>query len=348
MSKLFNSMVKVAGNKYASIVAEGNIADVDTYYDTGSYILNALVSGSIYKGIPANKTTAFAGETTTGKTFFALNIVRKFLEQHKDGFVFYFDSESSVTTEMLTLRGINLDSIAILPVATVQEFRSQAVRMLDTYLADKEANPENSKPILFVLDSLGALSTTKEMTDIAEGSETRDMTRAQLIRGAFRVLDLKLGVAKVPLIVTNHTSQVIGAYIPTRVQAGGEGLPYAGDSIIFLKKAKERDKTTKEITGVWITCTNQKSRLTVENKEVEVLLDYSKGLDRYSGLYEISEKYGLIVDDGKYKLIKPTSVKAYKKDIEADPEHYFKSKEFLDAVDTICQQEFTYGSSQAS
>src|SRR6266850_4257079 len=191
MASLFNSMLKVASNKYASKVSEGNIADVESYIDTGSLALNALTSGSIYGGIPSNKTVTFAGESTTGKTYFVLNIIREFLEKHKDGFVFYFDSESSVTTDMLTSRGIDIERIAILPVVTVQEFRSQVVRMLNQYIEDSEADPENKKPILFALDSLGALSTTKEITDVAEGNETRDMTRAQLIRGMFRVLDLK-------------------------------------------------------------------------------------------------------------------------------------------------------------
>jgi RecA/RadA recombinase len=341
-----NSMLKAAGNKYASKVSEGNLADVDTYIDPGSLALNALASGSVYGGIPSNKTSIFAGESTTGKTFFALNVIRKFLEDNENGFVFYFDSESSVTTEMLTSRGIDIERIAILPVVTVQEFRSQVVRMLDQYILDVEADPENRKPILFVLDSLGALSTTKEITDIAEGNETRDMTRSQLIRGMFRVLDLKLGVAKVPLIITNHTYAVIGSYVPTRVQSGGEGGVYGADNIIFLKKSKDKDKETKEVTGVLITCTNQKSRLTIENREVQVVLDYQNGLQRFSGLLDLAIKYGLVKQDGKHQLVVPTGVKTFKKDLEAEPEKFFDNKEFLDAIDAACKVEFTYGASK--
>jgi RecA/RadA recombinase len=341
-----NQMLKVAGNKYASKVSEGNVSDVDSWFDTGSLSLNALVSGSIYKGIPSNKTVVFAGESTTGKTYFALNIVRQFLNDNKDGFVFYFDSESAITTEMLSSRDIDLDRIAILPVATIQEFRSQMVRMLDTYIQDSEADPQNIKPLLFVLDSLGALSTTKEISDIAEGNETRDMTRAQLIRGMFRVLDLKLGVAKVPLIVTNHTYAVIGAYIPTNVQSGGGGIQYAGDNVIFLSKTKDKEKGSKDVTGVIITCKNQKSRLTIENKQIEVVLDYQNGLQRFSGLLDLAIKYGLIKDDGKYQLVVPTGVKTYKKDLEAEPEKFFDNKQFLDAIDAACKVEFTYGSTK--
>lgn len=343
MSKLMNQMLKVASNRYASKVSEGNVADVTSWYDTGSLSLNALVSGSIHKGIPANKTVVFAGESTTGKTFFALNVVRQFLNDNPDGFVFYFDSESAITTDMLVSRGIDLDRIAIMPVATVQEFRSQMVRMLDTYIQDSEADPENKKPLLFVLDSLGALSTTKEISDIAEGSETKDMTRAQLVRGMFRVLDLKLGVAKVPLIVTNHTYAVIGSYVPTREQSGGDGIKYAGDNVIFLTKKKDKDKTTKEVTGVVITCKNQKSRLTIENKQIDVVLDYQDGLQRYSGILDIALKYEIIKLEGKTWIGPGISV-GKKELLENEPEKYFAdNKEFLDAVDAACKVEFTYG-----
>ena len=140
---IFDNMLKVAGNKYASKVSDGNIADVDTFFDTGSYSLNALLSGSIYGGVPANKVQVFAGESTTGKTFFALNVAKKFLIDNPDGFVFLFDSESAVTTEMLVAREIDLKRIAIMPVVTIEEFRSQAVRMLDTYIVDAEADPKN-------------------------------------------------------------------------------------------------------------------------------------------------------------------------------------------------------------
>jgi RecA/RadA recombinase len=344
---LFDNMIKIAGNKYAGKVSDGNVSDVSTYFDTGSYALNALVSGSIYNGIPSNKTVVFAGESATGKTFFALNIVRQFLEDHEDGMVFYFDSESAVTTDMLSSRGVDIERVAIFPVVTIQEFRSQAVRALDMYIADTEANPKNRKPILFVLDSLGALSTTKEITDIAEGNETRDMTRAQLVRGMFRVLDLKLGVAKVPLIVTNHTYQVVGAYIPTRTMSGGEGTAYGADNIVFLKKSKDKNKETKEVTGIFITCTNQKSRLTVENKEVEIVLNYQTGLQRFSGLLDIALKHEIIKQDGKM-WVGPGGIKAYKKDLEAEPEKYFNNKEFLAAIDAACLSEFTYGSSKTN
>ena len=142
--------------------------------------------------------------------------MREFLKENEKGFVFYFESESAISKQMLSDRGVDTKRIGIIPVATVQEFRTQAIKILDRYMEQKER-----LPMLFVLDSLGNLSTDKEISDMSDGKDTRDMTRAQLIRGAFRVLTLKLGKAQVALVVTNHVYDVTGAYVPIKKMGGG-------------------------------------------------------------------------------------------------------------------------------
>ena len=173
-------------------------------------------------------------------------------------------------------KGIDTKRMVILPVTTVQEFRTQSLNVLNKYLE----TPEGQRvPMMLCLDSLGMLSTTKEVEDTAEGKETRDMTRAQVLKAAFRVLTLKLGKAKVPMVVTNHTYDVVGSYIPMKEMGGGSGLKYAASSIVYLSKKKEKDGT--EVIGNIVKIKNQKSRLTKENSMCEVRLTYDKGLDRY-------------------------------------------------------------------
>jgi RecA/RadA recombinase len=333
----FDSLIKEAGNKYASRVSEGNDSDVESYISTGSYSLNALLSGSIYGGLPGNKITALAGESSTGKTFYALNVVREFLNNNSEGAVFYFESESAITTDMLVDRGIDIDRVYIIPVATIQEFRTQVVKILDKYLETPE---KDRKPMFMVLDSLGMLSTEKEVADMAAGEDKRDMTRAQLIRGSFRVLTLKLGRAKVPMLLTNHTYQVVGSYVPTRDMGGGEGLKYAASTIIFLSKKKDKEGT--DVVGNIITARLQKSRMTIENKKVETLLNYQEGLNPYYGLLEIAEKYEIIKKvSTRYEM--PDGTKVFEKAINEQPEKYF-TKDVLDKIDEACKKEFLYGS----
>ena len=219
MSDFLKDIIKETGNEYAGLVSDGiDSADVTSFIDTGSYSFNALLSGSIYGGMPSNKITAIAGEAATGKTFFALGICKAFLDKDPDAGIIYFESESAISKQMIESRGIDSKRMVIVPVGTVQEFRNQSIKILDKYMEQTE---KVRKPLLFVLDSLGMLSTTKEMEDTAAGKETRDMTRSQIVKSTFRVLTLKLGRANCPLIMTNHTYDVIGSMFPQKEMGGG-------------------------------------------------------------------------------------------------------------------------------
>ena len=339
MTEFLKNIIKDVGNEYASLVSDGvEAGDVDSFIDTGSYIFNALLSGSLHGGLPSNKITALAGESATGKTYFLMGIVKNFLDKDPDAGVIYFESESALTKQLIIDRGIDSKRMVIMPVTTVQEFRHQTLKVLDAYLLQNEAD---RKPLFLCLDSLGMLSTTKEVEDTAEGKETRDMTRAQVLKAAFRVLTLKLGRAKVPMVVTNHTYDVVGSLFPQKEMGGGSGLKYAASSIVYLSKKKEKDGT--EVVGNIIHCKNHKSRLTVENRIVDVRLTYNAGLDRYYGLLELAEKYEIFKKvSTRYEL--PDGTKQFGKTILNDPETYF-TEDIMKQLDDAATKEFRYARS---
>jgi RecA/RadA recombinase len=227
--------------------------------------------------------------------------------------------------------------MVIVPVATVQEFRHQSIKVIDKYL---EQDEKTRKPIMFVLDSLGMLSTTKEMQDTADGKETRDMTRSQIVKAAFRVLTLKLGKAKVPMIMTNHTYDVIGSMFPQKEMGGGSGLKYAASNIVYLSKRKEKDG--KEVIGNIIHCKNYKSRLTKENALIDVRLTYKDGLDRYYGLLDLAIKHN-IFKSVSTRIELPDGTKQYAKTINNEPDKFF-TKDVLAQLDEAAKKEFLYGS----
>ncbi len=335
MSEIFKEIAKL--NEYASIVSDGvEAGDVTEFIDTGSYIFNGLLSGSLYGGLPQNKITALAGESATGKTYFLMGIVKNFLDSNPSAEVVYFESESAITQQMVIDRGIDPKRMMIVPVTTVQEFRTIALKGLDIYLAKDESE---RTPMFMCLDSLGMLSTTKEVEDTAEGKETRDMTRAQVLKAAFRVLTLKLGRAKVPMVITNHTYDVVGSMFPTKEMGGGSGLKYAASNIVYLSKRKEKDGS--EVVGNIIHCKNHKSRLTVENKMVDVRLTYDKGLDKYYGLLELAEKHGVFKKvSTRFEL--PDGSKQFGKTILNEPEKYF-TEEIMTQLEEAANKEFRYG-----
>ena len=327
-------IVKEIGDDYTQLAKD--IDGTEQYIDTGSYIFNGLVSGSIFGGVSSNKITAIAGESSTGKTFFSLAVVKNFLDTNPDGYCLYFDTEAAVNKGLLESRGIDMNRLVVVNVVTIEEFRSKALRAVDIYL---KTPTEDRKPCMFVLDSLGMLSTEKEIRDALDDKQVRDMTKSQLVKGAFRMLTLKLGQANVPLIVTNHTYDVIGAYVPTKEMGGGSGLKYAASTIIYLSKKKEKDG--KEVIGNIIKAKTHKSRLSKENKTVEIRLYYDeRGLDKYYGLLELGEIGGLWKNvAGRYEM---NGKKIYAKQILANPEEYF-DEYVMQALDEIAKKEFSYG-----
>ena len=340
MKDFLKEIIKETGNEYAALASEGITAgDVTSYIDTGSYSFNALLSGSIYGGLPGNRITAIAGEAATGKTFFALGVIKHFLDKDKNSGVIFFESENAVSKEMIDNRGVDSTRVVVVPVSTVQEFRSQSIKILDKYLEQEE---KDRQPLMFVLDSLGMLSTTKEMTDTAEGKETRDMTRAQIVKSTFRVLTLKLGQANVPLLMTNHTYDVIGSMFPQKEMGGGSGLKYAASTIIYLGKRKEKLGT--EVIGNIIHCKIYKSRITKENAKVDVKLTYKHGLDKHYGLLELGEEAG-IFKKVSTRFEMPDGSKVFGKQINDNPDKYF-TKEILKKIDEYANKKFTYGSDE--
>jgi RecA/RadA recombinase len=328
-------IVKEIGDDFTKLASD--IDETESYVDTGSYVFNALVSGSIFGGVSGNKITAIAGESSTGKTFFSLAVVKNFLDSNPDGYCLYFDTEAAVNKPLLESRGIDLTRFVVVNVVTIEEFRNKALKAIDIY---SKSPVEERKPCMFVLDSLGMLSTSKEINDVLNDKEVRDMTKSQLIKGTFRMLTLKLGQANVPLIVTNHTYDVIGAYVPTKEMGGGSGLKYAASSIIYLSKKKEKDGT--EVIGNLIKAKTHKSRISKENKDVTIRLYYDeRGLDRYYGLLELGEIGGLWKNvAGRYEI---DGKKIYAKEILKTPEKYF-TEEVMQKLDEIAHQEFSYGS----
>lgn len=332
-----SQVIKDSKNEFASLAADGIAAgDIESFVDTGSYVFNALVSGSLFGGIPSNKITAIAGESGTGKTFFCLSVVRNFLNTNPDAGVIYFETESAISKQMIESRGIDSKRMVIFPVDTIEEFRTQAVRIIDKYM---EQPKEERKPLMFVLDSLGMLATNKEVQDASDDKNVRDMTKAQLTKSVFRILTLKLGKANIPMLVTNHTYDVVGAYVPTKEMGGGSGLKYSASTIIYLSKKKEKDGT--DLIGNIIKCEAKKSRLTREGSKVETRLFFDeRGLERHYGLLELGERANIWKNSaGRYEV---NGKKVYGKEILRNPEQYF-TDEVMAKLEEQAATEFLYG-----
>lgn len=243
---ILKAVSSVLSDGFDTVDEVGAYGDVTGFIDTGSYSLNALVSGSIFGGFASNKITGIAGEKSTGKTFYAIQAMKGHLDADSENEVLIFDSESAITSDQLIDHGIDPARVGVEPVATVEEFRTKAMNVLAKYhemiLPHLKKNKWKAPPpkLMIVLDSLGNLSTTKEVADISSGTDKRDMTKQQLLKGAFRVLTIECGKLNVPMIVTAHTYAAIGCLDPTTL------ILMADNSLVPISEIRPGDevKTT--------------------------------------------------------------------------------------------------------
>lgn len=357
MSNEFFSKI-VSSMKDKDTVIVSNIPDTlmsERFVDTGSYVLNALFSTSIYGGVSSSKVTAFAGIESVGKTFFVLGIVRTFLKANKNAGVIFYDSEGGTTKELIKSRGIDASRVVLVKKYTVQDFKTHSLNVLESYLkTPKDKRP----PMMMILDSLGQLSTSKELKDSIEGKEIKDMTRPEVIKGAFRTLQGKLESAGVPMLVTNHVYAVIGSFVKMNEMGGGGALKYTASQIIYL--SKKQDKEGNEVVGNIIKAKMQKSRISREKTVVETRISYDGGLDKYYGLIPFALEVGVFESvAGKYRIMvgpeainKSSEKKGKKKkeeeklvdesEIYGNPKKYF-TKEVLDLIELYAKKHFSYG-----
>lgn len=332
-----NSLKGVVSKGFGTVADVGSTGDCAGWIDTGSYSLNALISGSLYGGIPSNKITGIAGDPATGKTFYLLQVVKSFLAAHPENEAIIFDSETAISISDLVSRDIDISRVAIEDVATIEEFRTKACNVIDAYAASKKKFDEPR--LLVALDSLGNLSSNKEVADISSGSDTRDMTKAQLLRAAFRVLTIKCGKCNVPMIVNNHVYASIGGNSHEKTMAGGGGLIYAASTIIFLSKAQL--KTDEGIVGAIISAKTAKSRLTKERQSVKTLLNFETGLDRYYGLIDMALESGVFKKIST-KILVSEGVTRFENYILKNPESCF-TQEVMDKLEVWVGKRYRYG-----
>ena len=297
-AQLDKELSKITGFETGSILSENSFSEVDEWISTGNYLLNAQISGSLFGGIPNTRSLGVMGDPGTGKSFFCLNVVR---EAQKQGYnIVYCDTEGAIDKSSAANFGIDLDRVRYQPIQTVSQFQTFVSNLLDLVKKAKAAG-ENPK-ILLILDSLGMLSTDKELNDAMKGHNAADMgAKAKELRKLFRVITLDLTAAKIPLICTNHV-YAGGGYIPTKESSGGDGPIFAMSAVAFLSKAQLKDGSGTK-TGIVVTSNLKKSRFTVP-EVIKFHISFSNGMNPYVGLQDYVSWDACGIERGKFEEVK--------------------------------------------
>lgn len=293
MALSLNQLKKVSSNPWSFILSsENNPYDISEMFDTGSLALNAfLCDGDIYGGPPLGKRFGFSGESSTAKSFFLAHIIKAFLLKYPEATVILFETEGSSILQQALEIGIPIDRIIIEPVSVVEDLHESFLNYIDKLETDYLKTKERTQ-VLFALDSLGMLSSRKEIADKLSQKDTTDMTRSKAIKAMYRAVSLKLSLLKTPLITINHTYANIGGYGDAQTESGGSGFQYSGDVRLYVSKSQK--KTGNIQTGVTIKAKIKKSRWIKENMIAEIELDFEKGMNRFSHMVEWANNTGFL------------------------------------------------------
>jgi RecA/RadA recombinase len=294
-------------NPDAAFLNENTLSTVNEWVDTGCMALNAIISGSLYGGVPMGRITGFAGPQACGKTLMVNKIVAN--AQKKGMHVVYFDTENALDPDTAKNLGCDIKKIKHCPIEIIEECRNQIVKFLKGVI---ENNLQGK--VLLVIDSLGNLISAREAKIIEDGKDSADMgARAVSLKSMLRAITHVSAKANCPVMFTNHIYDNPGALYPTLVksQSGGSGPLYMSSVLVQMSTKQERvgksdnknsnDEISvmgKDVNGLTMRALTTKNRFVPPFQEIEMYLNFKTGLSKYSGLLEMSEKLGIIQKQG--------------------------------------------------
>jgi RecA/RadA recombinase len=280
-------------DKNVEIIEESAYSNIDDWIPSGNYILDACVSGSMFRGFaPCGRVTTLSGDPGTGKSYLACSFARE--AQKKNYTVLYLDSEGAIDKAFVSRLGVDASKLIIKQVSTVLEV-SQTILNLCQELEKQDEEYGDHNKFAVVLDSLGNLTTQSELDNTASGENKRDLKRAQDVKQLFRTCATPIARMKIPLVVVSHVYAAIGSYVPTNIVSGGSGLGYNSSVTLELSVSKLADKANDAAaakatnaddvvkTGVTVTAKPKKSRFTIPRK-VRFQIPYFKKPNPYVGL----------------------------------------------------------------
>lgn len=305
--------------------------DPETWIHTGNYALNYIISGNFYRGVPLGKVTMFAGQSGSGKSFICSgNLVRN--AQKMGIYTVIIDTEAALDKDWLERLGVDTSEEKMLKVnmSMIDDVAKFISDFMKNYKSQYDQTPKEERPkILFVLDSLGMLTTPTDISQFESGDLKGDMGRkpkalAALVRNCVNMFSEH----EVGLVCTNHTYASQNIFDPDDVISGGQGPVYASSIVVAMRKMKlkedEEGNKTSEVQGIRAQCKVMKSRFSKPFETVEIKIPWSKGMDPYSGLVEMLESKGLLQKEGHRFLLKlsdGTELKYYRRDWEKNEDN---------------------------
>ena len=292
-------------NPYASFLNESTLSTVDDWIDTGSMVLNALISGSIYGGIPKGRVVQLAGPSMSYKSGFVKQILAN--AQKKGMTVVIFDTENAIDAEGAASLGLDISKVKYVPSTTIEGTRNAIYKFL-TKVKEKKLEGQ----FIIAIDSIANLQSEMELSRMEKESVSADMgSFAKAIKSLLKTCTNMSTLTKTPIIITNHVYDNPAAMFPSIEQniSGGKAAVFLPSVTVQLARklvADDDGKTLdsklavsqKKYSGVVIRALTVKNRFIKQYLEGEMYLSFSTGLNKYYGLLEIMKGMGVVEGRG--------------------------------------------------
>ena len=321
---------------------ESEVLDIKTdFIDTGSDALNAILSSSVDGGVPIGKITGFYGPSGCGKSFIIGTVAAN--AQTKGFIPIIIDTEGTWDQRAETF-GLNTKECILVQDDVIEDIRNNVSNIIDKYETELKSGVLK---FIILLDSIGGLRCLKEVKDVSTNNNATDMgTRARVLRTLFKALTVKCAKFNIPFLWTNHCYDDPSAFCPSAIQKmpGGKAPWYFSSIIVMMRRKEEKDESDVKMIrnkGAILPIECVKQRYLRPNLKVEMRIDYSSGLVRHHGLFDIGREFGLIVGNRSYTLKDGTKL-GYKKDILTDSKLW--TDIIIPQLDPIMRSEFTFGS----
>lgn len=246
-------------------------------------MINVALSGDPDGGLSSGL-TVLAGPSKHFKTSFALLMAGAYLKEHKDSVMLFYDSEFGSPQSYFENFGIDTTRVLHTPITDIEELKFDLVSQLE--------NMDRKDKVIVVIDSIGNLSSKKELEDALNEKSVADMTRAKSLKGLFRMVTPYLTMKDIPMLAINHTYQELGLF-PKAIVSGGTGIYYSANNIWIL--GRRQNKTGQEVTGYDFIINVEKSRYVKEKSKIPVSVSWEGGIEKYSGLLEVAMAGGYVV-----------------------------------------------------
>ena len=338
-------------NPFATYLSDSTLSRVGGWIDTGSYVLNAIISGSLHGGIPKGRVTMLAGESMTGKSLFVMKILAA---AQKEGLIpVIFDTENAIDPEGAERLGLDVKNVKYVPCISIEQTRNALYKFLTSI---KEKGLEGK--FIVAIDSLGNLQSELSLSRMGKDSTSADMgTNARAMKTLMQTCTNLGAVTQTTILCTNHVYDNPAALFPSieKNMPGGKSCVYLPSVTVQLARkpmksdgGKTMDGETavgqKSYAGIIIRALTRKNRFIKQYLEGEMYLSFASGLDRYYGLIDLAVGLGAVIQTGATYQLEDGKKLGYYKSFRKDTDLWENT--ILPIVEARMKDEWNYSNKE--